>query len=332
MARAPGRAVCSSQARDDAERVSGIGCIRPEPLAKLLRRDGLVGGPAWGGSQAGALRLTATAPGFVPSDVRGVTLRHGAGPAVEAKLSAPMPVSLRAPTNPPRMRAFLAVTTFDNDGTAWLDPPVPRTITVTLADGTRKRQSTPEPGFFPMSGSSSPERPLTVMRHPGSTTRWRSVAYRGERGSLCNAAAPEGERLIRSGLLQCSSPLAVVNALTRYGAALYLSNFDPRRERGRRSIAAFGFTRADTRRVTVIDRRGHRYAATLSRPWTTAVRRRGALAGIDGGLRRRLERLPRTVRVRSFITSLDIPPEPGEAGLGLVVQLNSGRVLRTGSG
>jgi hypothetical protein len=326
------RAVCTTQARDDHTRVSGIGCISPDALAKLLRRDGLVGGPMWGGSQAGSLRVTVSASGLVPADVRRVTMAYGSEPAVEAKLSAPIPLSLDTATKPPRMRAFLAVSSFDNDGTDWLAPPVDRTITVTLADGTTKRQSDRMQGFFPMVDSSGPESELVVMRHPGTTTPWRSVSYRGKRGTLCNSAAPEGERLIRAGLLQCSAPLAVINALTRYGAALYLSNFDPRRERGRRTVAAFGFTRSDATALTIVDRRGRRYRARLSRPWTTARRSDAALAGIDGELRRRLERLPRSIRVRSYIASLDVPPEPGDTGLRLVVELEGGRVLRTGPG
>jgi hypothetical protein len=122
-----------------------------------------------------------------------------------------------------------------------------------------------------------------------------------------------------------------VNALTRYGATLYLSNFDPRRERGRRTVAAFGFTRADARSVSLVDSRGRRYEAKLSRRWETAERRPGDLAGTGGELRSRLERLPRRAGVRSFIASLDVPPEPGDTGLRLVVELENGKVLRTGA-
>lgn len=327
---AAGRSVCSTQARDDATQVSSIGCTRPGQLAKLLRIDGLIGGPGWGGSQAGGLRVTATAGGLVPGDAVRVTMRHGNEPPVEAALSAPVPISLGAGTTPSRMRAFLAVASYNNDGTPWLRPPARRSFAVTLADGTTKRESHEWPGFFPMIESSGPDTPPLVMRHPGSETPWRSVGYRGERRSLCNAAAPAGERLITAGKLQCSAPLPVINALERYGAALYLSNFDPRREHGRRTVAAFGFTRSDARAIALVDGRGRRYAAKLSRPWTTAVRRKRDLAGIGGDLRQRLERLPERVRVRSYIASLDVPPEPGEAGLRLVVELKGGKVLRSG--
>jgi hypothetical protein len=326
-----GRSVCSTQARDDATQVSEIGCIRAEGLARLLRINGLLGGPGWGGSQAGGLRVTATAGGLVPGDAVRVTMRHGARPAVDAKLSAPIPVNLRARTDPPQVRAFLAVISYDNDGALWLHPPARRTLAVKFADGTTKRKSHPWPGFFPMVETGRPRTTPVRMSHPARYGPWRSVGYRGARGALCTSAAPAGERLIKIALLQCSSPLAVVNALTRYGAALYLSNFNPRRERGRRAVAAFGFTRADARAVTLIDRRGRRYEARLSRPWTTAVRRDGALAGIDGDLRRRPERLPRRVRVRSWIASLDVPPEPLEAGLGLRVELENGKFLRSGA-
>ena len=121
----------------------------------------------------------------------------------------------------------------------------------------------------------------------------------------------------------------MVNALTRYGAALFPSNFNPSRERGRRSVAIFGFTRADAQAVTIVDRGGRRYTTNLSRPWGTATRRAGDLVGLDGNLRRRLARLPRRMGVRSYITSLDVPPEPGDAGLRLEVTLNDGTVMRT---
>jgi hypothetical protein len=324
------RALCSTQVRDDARRIPSLGCTQPDWLARALRREGMLGGPTWGGAEAGSLRLTAAAHGFVPGDARRVTLSRGGGPAVEAELSDPIPYGLGSPTRPARVRTFLAVLSYDNDGAAWLGPPVRRTVTVTLADGTTRRQSTPEPQFFPMVDSSRPESDPFVMRHPGHVAPWRSVGYRGERGTLCTAAAPAGDRLIRAGMLQCSSPLALVNALTRYGAALYVSNFNPRRERGRRSVALFGFARGGARAIAFVDRRGRRYEARLSRPWTTVGRRPGDLAGLDGELLRRLERLPRRVRARSFIASADVPPVPLDAGLRMVVELSDGRILRSG--
>lgn len=86
---------------------------------------------------------------------------------VEAKLSKPIPVSLRAPTNPAQTRGFLAVASYDYDRADWLGPPIRSTITVVL----------------------------------------------------------------------------------------------------RRSVVVFGFTRADTEAVTIVDHRGRRYDANLSRPW-----------------------------------------------------------------
>lgn len=332
LGRSAGASLCSTQVRDDARRIPSLGCIPPDQLAKALRRDGILGGPTWGGAQAGALRLTTAAHGFVPDDARRVTMSREGGPAMEAELSDPIRYGLGAPTRPRRMRAFLAVMSYDNDGAAWLHPPVRRTLTVTLADGTTRRQSSLEPQFFPMVGSSRPESEPFVMHHPGQVAPWRSVGYRGQRGTLCNAAAPAGERLITAGKLQCSAALAVVNALTRYGAALYVSDFNPRRERGRRSVALFGFARAGVGAIAIVDRRGRRYQARLSRPWTTVVRRADDLVGLDGALRRRLERLPRSVRVRSFIASADVPPEPLDAGLKMVVKLENGRVLRSGGG
>jgi hypothetical protein len=325
-----GRSLCSTQTRDDARRIPSLGCSRPVALARALRRDGVLGGPYWGGTHAGGLRVTRTVSGFVPADARSVTLQREGGPAVEAKLSNPIPVSLGSATDPPRTRAFLAVQSHDADGAEWLGPPIRSTISVVLADGTTKRQNDLEPQFMPMVGTVRPRTSPVHMGHAGSPDPWRSVSYSGAGGTLCTAAAPVGERLITLTKLQCSDPLAVVNALTRYGAALYISNFNPRRERGRRSVAVFGFTRADARSITLTDRRGRRYRAHLTRPRGSAVRDHGDLDGLDGGLRRRLARLPQRLTVRSWITSLDVPPEPTNCGLRLEVALNDGRALRSG--
>jgi hypothetical protein len=326
-----GRSLCSTQTRDDARRIPGLGCIAPVRLAKMLRRHGLLGGSYWGSTHEGGLRVTGTVSGFVPGDARSVTLQREGHPAVKAELSDPIPVSLRAATRPARTRAFLAVESHDADGATWLEAPVRNTVSVVLADGTTRRQTDVEPQFMPMApavrpGTSSPVH----MGHAGYPDPWRSVSYSGKRGTLCTAAAPVGERLITLTKLQCSSPLAVVNALTRYGAAGYISNFNPSRERGRRSVAVFGFTRADARSIALVDRRGRRYEARLTRPWGRAVRRDGDLAGLDGDLRRRLERLPKRMAVRSWITSLDVPPEPSDCGLRLEVKLSDGHVLRAG--
>jgi hypothetical protein len=327
-----GRSLCSTQTRDDATRIPGLGCIPPVLLAKTLRRDGILGGPYWGGSQAGGLRATKTASGLVPGDARSVTLHREGEPAVQAKLSAPIPISLSPSTRLGQTRAFLAVDSHDADGAPWLGPPVRSTISVVLADGTTRRQTSLEPQFFPTVDSVRPQTTPIHMGHAGYPLPWRSVSYSGKRGILCTAAAPAGERLITRGKLQCSSPLAVVNALRRYGAAVYISNPNPRRERGRRSVAVFGFTRADARAITVVDRRGRRYRARITRPWGSAVRQQRDLAGIDGELRRRLERLPSRQTVRSWITSLDLPPKPTDCGLRLEVTLNDGRTLRNGPG
>jgi RNA polymerase sigma factor (sigma-70 family) len=227
-----GRSVCSTQTRDDHRRIPGLGCAGPTGLAKILRRYGLLGGPLWGSSQLGGLRVTTTASGFVPGDARRVTLRIQGEPAVEANLSEPMPTSLGRRTAPGQIRAFLAVATHDSDGPHWVGGPRRRTITVVLGDGTVKRQGFPEPQFFPMVETTRPQRSPVHMGHAGYPTAWRSVSYRGERRTLCTAAAPVGERLITLSKLQCSSPLAIVNVLSRFGAAVYHSNFNPRRERG----------------------------------------------------------------------------------------------------
>jgi hypothetical protein len=324
------RRLCSTQTRDDARRIPSLGCIKPVVLAKDLRRNGLLGGPSWNGSHAGSMLVTTSVAGFVPGNARSVTMQRGGQPAVRAKLSDPIPVSLRARTDPARTRAFLAVQSHDADGAEFLGPPVRSTITVVLADGTTRRQSDFEPQFMPMTGAVRPSTPPVRMELAAQPDPWRSVGYRGESGTLCTAAGPAGERLIKLTMLQCSSPLAVVNAVTRYGAAVYVSNFNPRRERGRRSVAVFGFARADARSIALVDRRGRRFRAQLTQPWGQAVRRHGDLAGLDGGLRQRLEQLPRRAALRSWIASLDVPPEPTDCGLRLEVALADGRVLQNG--
>jgi hypothetical protein len=138
------------------------------------------------------------------------------------------------------------------------------------------------------------------------------------------------ERLTKPRYRQCSQPLAIVNALDRYGAAVYLSDPNPLRERGPRNMAVFGLARADATAVTIINQKGGRSDASLSRPWATAVRRLGDLAGIHGGLRQRLELLPRRMRLRSYITSIRLPPRPTDGrGLRLEVRLSDGTLLRT---
>jgi hypothetical protein len=328
----PGPSVCFTQTRDDARRIPSLGCASPAGLARELRENGVLGGVPWGGAHSSSLRITKTATGLVPASAQAVILQRAGGPRVEAKLSPPIPVSLEGPTRPARMRAFLAVESHDADDSQWLGGPIREQITVLLPGDRRKRLTSEEGQFFPMTRSSPPEGARSVMRIDARPSPWRSVAYVGEGGSLCNAAAPAGERLIKPTLLQCSTPLAVVNALSRYGAAVYLSNPNPRRERGRGRMAVFGLTRADAQAVTIIDQRGRRFPARLSAPWASAERSRGDLKGLPAGLRSRLAELPQRMRLRPYITSIALPPRPDEGkGLRLEVHLRDGRVLRTGA-
>jgi hypothetical protein len=249
---------------------------------------------------------------------------------VRAVLSEPFSIGLGRPTRPAKMRAFLAVGSYDADGPEWLGRPARETIAVVAGDGTTKRLRARDPSFFPMTRTVRPVGPPIVMHLAAWPAPWRSVGYVGAQGALCTAAAPHGERLIKPTLLQCSSPLAVVNGLSRFGAAVYFSNPNPRRERGRRSVAAFGFARADAIAVALVDQAGRRFRADLSRPWATAVRRPGDLAGVRGPLRRRLAALPRRIRLRSYVASLSLPPDPDRGrGLRLEVRLRDGTVLRT---
>jgi hypothetical protein len=319
--------ICFVLTGDDERRVNSIGCSSPARAADW-RESGQLGLAFNGDQQAGGLRVTDALGGLVPETVRRVTLRRRGEAPVRARLSEPF---ARSPDGslPGRLRAFLAVGSRDGDDGNWLLSRVRRTLTATFAGGAVWRERLDDLAFFPMIETSAAiaRRPQMRMRVPAKSAPWHSVGYRGERGSLCNAAAPVGERLIRLGLLQCSSPVAIVNALVRFGAAPYLSNTNPRRERGPGTIAVFGFTRADAKSIVVINQRGRRWTARLSAPWTTLRRPAGDLAG-TGDLGRRLAHLPRSAPVRSFLTSLAVPPRPDEGrGLRLQVRLRGGRVL-----
>jgi hypothetical protein len=325
--------ICFTQTRDDDKRIPSLACGGPARLAAELRRAGAIGGTySAHGGQAGGLGITKTAAGLVPAGTRRVTLRRGDSRPVVAALSNAVPVSLGKPPRPARMRAFLAVASYDADGPAWLGGPTRETITVQLGDGSTKRLTFEDQPFFPSTAAAPRGRARTrmLMRFPARPAPWRALAYVGGDGTLCNSAAPPGERLDKPTLRQCSSPLAVVNALARYGAAVYFSNPNPRREREARSTAVFGLARADASAVTIVNQRGRRFEAKLSPPWATAVRRQGDLAGTRDGLRRRLERLPQRMRLRSYITSISLPPRPtAGGGLRLEVRLRDGTRLRT---
>jgi hypothetical protein len=168
---------------------------------------------------------------------------------------------------------------------------------------------------------------LFYRRHAAALLAY--LAYQGGRRQAAQVARAEGAEAAGAGARGGARRAPGAGRGAR-GRPARRAAARPVRERGRRTVAVFGFTRADTRALTLLDRRGRRYRAKLSRPRTTAARRAGDLAGVDGGLRERLERLPRRMRVRSWIASLDIPPEPLDAGLGLVVKLKSGKTLRIG--
>jgi hypothetical protein len=330
--RGSGPGVCFTHTRDDAERIPSLGCAPPAFIARQLRDAGIAAaGPAWAGAEYGGLRVTKVSTGLVPAAARRVSYRLEGGEAVEAKLSRPFPVSLRGHTSPARMRAFIAVASRDADGAEWLGGPLRETTTVFLADGSTRRSQFDDPAFFPMTHSVRPGSTRMVMRLPAEPAPWRSVGYlaRATPG-VCGAAAPVGYGLIRAALLQCSSPLAVINSLHRYGAALYFSNPNPRRERGPRSMAVFGYTPATAGEITLVNQLGRRYEAKLSSPWAVLARERRDLTGLDGALLERLRRLPRRMRIRSFITSIRLPPRPTSGrGLTLEVRLRGGRLLRT---
>jgi hypothetical protein len=320
-------AICFALTRDDERRLNSLGCSSRTRAADW-QQTGQLALAFNGDQQAGGLRVTDALGGLVPESVRRVTLRREGEVRVRASLSEPF---ARSPDGllSGRLRAFLAVGSRDEDDGRWLLSRVRRTLSATFPGGASRRTRLDDLAFFPMIQTSAPvaRRPRMRMQVPAKPAPWHSVGYPGKRGSLCNAAAPVGERLIRLGLLQCSSAVAVVNAVVRFGAAPYLSNPNPRRERGPGAIAVFGFTRADAASVTTIDQRGQRWQAKLSSSWTIARRRGGDLAG-TGELRRRLSRLPRSARVRSFLVSLAVPPRPDEGkGLRMQVRLRDGRVL-----
>jgi hypothetical protein len=331
-ARRNGSGFCFTPLAEGRGRLEGLGCGTPRSFAREIARHGFFVS-AWGIGQGGERSgVLGTAPvyGLVPADVRQVTVQAERRPALRANLSRPF--TLRQGRDGPAetVRAFLAVV--ESVGDVRLTGFTSLKASVELADGSVRSKALEVAVGFPLAAdqrfrASAPHVKIGASVH---ATRWRMVAYKAEREVLCVSPAPPRQRLISAARLQCSGPFAVIRSLQTYGVAAYASESEPPGGGVKRgSYTVLGHARADAREVTVIDQRGRRWQAELSPTWTTARRLPGDLHGIRGPLRMRLERLPQTAPLRSFLVAIPAPPGPSDGdGLRLQVTLADGQVLR----
>jgi hypothetical protein len=299
---------------------NGLGCGSPDAFAREVRRRGLYVTSGGSDTFAGAF-VTYPVHGFAPASARSVTVRERGGEARRAALSPPF--RLGAADDAPRVRAFLAVV--DSRGDPGLTGFASYSATARLADGSTRRASGEQAIGFPLAERSEPgpgaERIKIALAAPEGS--WAMVAYEGQNGALCSSAAPKGERVITPGQLQCSPPLAILDAFQRTGVAPFASG-----QPNPGSYSVRGFVRADARVVTVIDQRGRARPARLSRPWTTIHRTFSEREITNGRQRALLERLPESATVRSFLAVMPAPPTPDKGqGLRIQVALADGRTL-----
>jgi hypothetical protein len=292
---------------------------------------GLYFAPYGSGSHGESSGVLAISPvwGLVPADAKGVRVTSEDGRTVEATLSEPF--ALRVGQRSPRAdaRAFLAVV--DLPGDLRLRGFTRLTAEATLANGEVRPRSTEVAVGFPLVRTSKPlpGSKRLAMGTRIEAQRWETISYEGARGSLCSSAAPAGEPLIKLTRLQCSSPLAIIDALERFGVATYPSETEPPGG-GKRpgSYVVRGFARAEARNVTLIDQRGRTWGAGLSRVWTTVARTPGDTSDLRGRSRQRFDRLPQQAPVRSFVAAIRTPPGPTAGqGVRLRVRLADGTVL-----
>jgi hypothetical protein len=332
----PGRAptdstFCFTPVEESAERLDGLGCGAPQAFRKAIRKHGLFFAPYGSGSHGETSGVLAISPvwGLVPAGAQRVRVGAEGEPALEAALSEPFALKVRGRPRRPETRAFLAVV--DLPGDLRLRGFNRVVAEVTLADGSTRRRAREVAVGFPLVRTSKPESDLRQIRQAVATGpwRWQTLAYQGRAGSLCTSAAPAGEQLIKLTRLQCSGPLAIIDAFRRVGVAAYPSDTNPLGGGNRPgSYVVRGFARADAREVVVVDQRDRRWRAELSEPWITAARRPNDTVGIEGSFRRRFESLPRTARVRVFAVAIPTPPGPGMGrGLSVRVRLNDGTTL-----
>jgi hypothetical protein len=334
--RLPGRppaedVFCATPVLERAERLDGLACGPPEGFLDEIRRDGLYFAPHGSRSHGETSGVLVISPvwGLVPHDARRVLIRTEDGSAREASMSKPFALGTEGKRRKPDTRAFLAVV--DLPGDLRLRGFTPIEAAVELADGRVKRKTYEVAVGFPLVRTSKPEPGAT--RHEMGVAiggrRWNTIAYEGARGSLCTSAAPAGEALIKLTRLQCSSPLAIIDAFERHGLAAYPSDTDPPGG-GKRpgSYVVRGFTGADARAITLFDQMGRRWPAQLSPVWTTISRGPGDTAGLKGRFRERFAGLPKSAPVRTFVIGVATPPGPSHGeGVRLEVRLADGTTL-----
>jgi hypothetical protein len=325
-----GGSFCFTPVQETASRLSGLGCGAPAALRAQVLRRGLYFEPygSGHGESSGVLNISPVW-GLVPASARGVRIRADGGPPIEATLSEPFALRVKQKSGSPDTRAFLAV--IDLPGDLRLRGFNRVTATVMLADGQTRSRSREVAVGFPLVPASKPRPGSKRIRQTVEIGKWEwhTLAYRGRAGSLCTSAAPAGQKLISLIRIQCSGPLALIDAFERFGVATYPSDTNPLgggKLPG--SYVVRGFARADAREVVVIDQRHRRWRATLTKDWISIHRRSNDTAGIKGRFRRRFDRLPKNARVRSFAVAIPTPPGPSAApGLTVRVRLNNGTTL-----
>jgi hypothetical protein len=326
-----GDSFCFAPVEETAERLNGLGCGAPEDLRKAIRKRGLFFAPYGSGSHGETSGVLTISPiwGLVPADAQRVSVGAEEGPTLDATLSEPFALKVKGGPRRPDTRAFLAVV--DLPGDLRLRGFNRVAAEVTLADGSTRRRARQVAVGLPLVRTRKPASDSARVRQAVATGRWRwqTVAYEGRAGSLCTSAAPTGEQLIKLTRLQCSGPLAIIDAFHRFGVAAYPSDTNPPGGGERPgSYVVHGFARAGAREVVVVDQRGRRWPSELSEPWTTVARRVNDTAGLEGRFRARFESLPRTARVRAFAVAIPTPPGPAMGpGLKVRVRLNDGTTL-----
>ena len=327
-----GRGFCFAPLVEGRRSLEGVGCGTAESFIRQVARDGLTveaSGVGAGGERSGVLG-TAPVYGLVPADVRRVTVQTENQKPLAASVSPSFSLARGSEARGRRVRAFLGVV--ESIGDVRLTGFTSVTAAATFADGSVRKESLEVAVGFPLAGDQrlKARAPRVRLDSTFGSSRWRMIAYKADRQVLCVSAAPQGKQLISAARAQCSSPFAVINALGRHGVAAYASESDPPGGGARRgSYTVLGHVRAGARNVTVIDQRGRRWEAELSKVWTTARRIPRDLAGIKGPLRKSLQDVPQTAALRAFLVAIPTPPGPSQGdGLRIEVRLADGRTLQ----
>jgi hypothetical protein len=331
-----------------------VECGYPRSLAARVWRQGIdfrSGGVAAvaGGRTAKPEALPPTTPfyGLVRAGAERVEIQREGEDPVDARLSRRfnlevprVPLSVRKQIESPkqmrltadvprvvRVRAFIAALDIRRTPVGERTPVV--SATASFADGS-SRTATLGGGKVP-----APPPPLQLEPHAGGLVtrleavapdgaRWRAIGFKTRDGAVC-AGSAEAPRPPNRGDLMCGGGVGVVEPLLKRGIISELGTGLPDGKRPTGSYTIFGHARADVRKA-VFTRPGERpVPAQLSPPWTTVRwHERELRSVVSPSMRRRLSRLPRTVRVRLFMAVVP----PGVHGLQPRLELEDGRVLK----